>query len=61
MNRQDITPEQEAAERSKTSGRTKLVRLIGLILVLFVWLGLAGVGGPLVFERSAASCSGVMS
>ena len=52
MNRQDITPEQEAAERSKTSGRTKLVRLIGLILVLFVWLGLAGVGGPLVGRLS---------
>jgi len=52
LNRQDITPEQEAAERSKTSGRTKLVRLIALILVLFVWLGLAGVGGPLVGRLS---------
>jgi RND superfamily putative drug exporter len=48
LKRHDVTPEQEAAERSKTGGRTRLVRLISLVLVLFVWLGLAGVGGPLV-------------
>jgi len=52
LNRHVITPEQEAAERSKTSGRTKLVRVIALVLVLFVWLGLAGVGGPLVGRLS---------
>ena len=52
MNRHDITPEQEVAERAKTSGRTKLVRFIGLVLVLLVWLGLAGVGGPLVGRLS---------
>jgi RND superfamily putative drug exporter len=52
LNRHDITLEQEAAEHSKPSGRTKLIRLLGLILVLFVWLGLAGVGGPLVGRLS---------
>jgi len=52
LNRHDITPEQEVAERAKTSGRTKLVRFIGLVLVLLVWLGLAGVGGPLVGRLS---------
>jgi RND superfamily putative drug exporter len=52
LNRHDITPEQEAAERSKTSGRKKLVRLIALVMVLFAWLGLAGVGGPLVGRLS---------
>jgi RND superfamily putative drug exporter len=52
LNRHDITLEQDAAERSKPSGRTKLARLLGLILVLFVWLGLAGVGGPLVGRLS---------
>jgi putative drug exporter of the RND superfamily len=48
LNRHDITPEQEVAERAKSSGRTRLVRLVGVVLVLFVWLGLAGVGGPMV-------------
>jgi RND superfamily putative drug exporter len=52
LNRHAVTLEHEAAERSKTSGRTKLVRVIGLILVLLVWLGLAGVGGPLVGRLS---------
>jgi RND superfamily putative drug exporter len=52
LSRHDITPEQEVAERAKTSGRTKLVRLLALILVLFAWLGLAGVGGPLVGRLS---------
>jgi len=52
LNRHDVTPEQETAERSKTSGRKKLVRLIALVLVLFAWLGLAGVGGPLVGRLS---------
>ncbi|MDQ1482273.1 MAG: putative drug exporter of the superfamily, partial [Actinomycetota bacterium] len=52
MSRHDITPEQEVAERAKTSGRTKLVRLLALILVLFAWLGLAGAGGPLVGRLS---------
>ncbi|HEY5247445.1 MAG TPA: MMPL family transporter [Dermatophilaceae bacterium] len=52
MNRHDITPEQEAAERAKASARTRLIRLIGVVLVLFVWLGLAGVGGPLVGRLS---------
>ncbi len=52
MNRQDITPEQEAAERSKASGRQRLVRLIAVVMVLFVWLGLGGVGGPLVGRLS---------
>jgi len=48
----DITPEQEAAERSRPSGRTRLTRVIVTALVLFVWLGLAGVGGPLVGRLS---------
>jgi len=52
LNRHRITPEQEAAESSKTGGRTKLVRLIALGLVLFVWLALAAVGGPLVGRLS---------
>jgi len=49
---EDITPEQEAAERSKPAGRTKLTRLIVLLLVLVGWFGLAGVGGPLVGRLS---------
>jgi RND superfamily putative drug exporter len=52
LNRHDITPEQEAAERSKASGRKKLIRLVALAMVLFAWLGLAGVGGPLVGRLS---------
>jgi putative drug exporter of the RND superfamily len=52
LNRHDITPEQEVAERAKASGRKKLVRLIALVMVLFAWLGLAGVGGPLVGRLS---------
>ena len=52
MNRDGITPEQEAAESSKSSGATKMVRRIALGLVLLVWLGLAGVGGPLVGRLS---------
>ena len=52
MNRHDITPEQEAAERTKASGRKKLVRLVALVMVLCAWLGLAAVGGPLVGRLS---------
>src|SRR5664279_4481758 len=52
LNRHDITPEQEAAERAKATARTRLVRLIGVVLILFVWLGLAGAGGPLVGRLS---------
>src|SRR5665811_2155934 len=49
---EDITPEQEEAERSKPAGRTKLTRLFVLLLVLLAWFGLAGVGGPLVGRLS---------
>jgi RND superfamily putative drug exporter len=52
LNRHEVTAEQEAAERSKATARTRLVRVIGVVLVLFVWLGLAGVGGPLVGRLS---------
>jgi putative drug exporter of the RND superfamily len=52
LNRHDITPEQEAAERTRATGRTKLLRLVALVVVLFAWLGLAGVGGPLVGRLS---------
>ena len=52
MTHLDITPEQEAAERSRPPGRTKLTRLIVVVLVLFAWFGLAGVGGPLVGRLS---------
>jgi len=52
LNRHDITPEQEAAERAKATARTRLLRLIGVVLILFVWLGLAGAGGPLVGRLS---------
>jgi len=49
---EDITPEQEAAERSKPAGRTRLTHLIGVVLVLVAWFALAGVGGPLVGRLS---------
>src|SRR5450759_2443762 len=52
MARHDITPAQEVAESSKAGGRTKLARLFAVILVLLVWFGLAGVGGPLVGRLS---------
>jgi putative drug exporter of the RND superfamily len=52
MTRQDITPAQEVAESSKAGGRKKLARLFAVILVLLVWFGLAGVGGPLVGRLS---------
>ena len=52
LNRHYITPAQDSAERAKAGGRKKLVRLIALVMVLFVWLGLAGVGGPLVGRLS---------
>jgi len=48
----DITPEQEAAERSRPAGRTMLTRLFVVVLVLFSWFALAGVGGPLVGRLS---------
>ncbi|MEO6145363.1 MAG: MMPL family transporter [Dermatophilaceae bacterium] len=48
----DITPDQEAAERSKPARRTRLTRVIVMLVVLFAWLGLAGVGGPLVGRLS---------
>jgi putative drug exporter of the RND superfamily len=48
LNRVDISPEQEVAERARSSVATRLVRLTGVVLVLFVWLGLAAAGGPLV-------------
>jgi RND superfamily putative drug exporter len=52
LNRHDITPEQEAAERSRTSRRTKLLRSLCVGLVLLIWFGLSGVGGPLVGRLS---------
>jgi len=52
MTRHDITSEQEVAERTKPGGRTKLTRLVVVILVLLAWFGLAGVGGPLVGRLS---------
>jgi len=52
LTHRDITPEQETAERSGPAGRTKLTRLIVVVLVLFAWFGLAGVGGPLVGRLS---------
>jgi RND superfamily putative drug exporter len=52
LSRHDITPDQEVAERRKTSGAARLVRLLALALVLLVWLALAGVGGPLVGRLS---------
>jgi putative drug exporter of the RND superfamily len=52
LNRHDITPEQEAAERSRTGGRTRLLRWLGVGLVLLIWFGVSGVGGPLVGRLS---------
>ncbi len=52
MTHRDITREQETAERSGPARRTKLTRLIVVVLVLFAWFGLAGVGGPLVGRLS---------
>ena len=52
MSRHDITPEQELAERSPSPGRRRLIRLLGVVLVLLVWFGVAGVGGPLVGRLS---------
>ncbi len=52
MSRHDITPEQEAAERSKPASRARLTRLLAVAFVLFAWLALAGVGGPLVGRLS---------
>jgi putative drug exporter of the RND superfamily len=52
MSRHDITPEQEVAERSTSGGRTRLIRLFVVVLVLLVWFALAGVGGPLVGRLS---------
>ena len=52
MSRHDITPEQEAAERSKPARRAKLTRLLAVVLVLLAWFALAGVGGPLVGRLS---------
>jgi RND superfamily putative drug exporter len=52
LSRHDITPEQEAAERSRTRGRTRLLRSLALGLVLLIWFGLSGVGGPLVGRLS---------
>jgi len=52
LSRHDITPEQEAAERSKPARRAKLTRLLAVVLVLLAWFALAGVGGPLVGRLS---------
>jgi RND superfamily putative drug exporter len=52
LNRHDITPEQEVAERSRTSGRTRLLRSLAVAIVLLIWFGLSGVGGPLVGRLS---------
>ncbi len=52
MSRHDITPEQEAAERSKPAGRATLTRLLAVVFVLLAWFALAGVGGPLVGRLS---------
>jgi putative drug exporter of the RND superfamily len=52
VNRHVVTLEQVVAERARSSALTKLVRLIAPVLVLLVWLGLAGVGGPLVGRLS---------
>ena len=52
MNRHDITPEQEVAERSRTGGRARLLRSLAVGIVLLIWFGLSGVGGPLVGRLS---------
>jgi len=52
LSRHDITPEQEAAERSKPARRAKLTRLLAVVFVLLAWFALAGVGGPLVGRLS---------
>jgi RND superfamily putative drug exporter len=52
LSRQDVTPEQDLGERSKSSVRTRVARVVGLLLVVFVWFGLAAVGGPLVGRLS---------
>jgi len=52
LSRHDITPAQDAAERSGTGRRTRLLRSIGVGLVLLIWFGLSGVGGPLVGRLS---------
>jgi putative drug exporter of the RND superfamily len=52
LSRHDITSQQEVAERAKATGRKRFFRLAALVMVLFVWLGLAGVGGPLVGRLS---------
>jgi len=52
LSRHEITPEQELAERSRADRRTRLIRLLSMVLVLVAWFGLAGVGGPLVGRLS---------
>jgi len=52
MTRLEVTPEHGSGERSRPPGRTRLTRLLVLVLVLVAWFAIAGVGGPLVGRLS---------
>jgi RND superfamily putative drug exporter len=52
LNDHDVTTRHESSERSRTNRRTRLLRSIGVGLVLLIWFGLSGVGGPLVGRLS---------
>ena len=52
MTRHDTTPEQEDAERSRAPGRTRVVRLVAVLLVVLAWFAIGSVGGPLVGKLS---------
>ena len=43
---------QRVAQRSRPGRLVRLTRLLGVLLALVAWLGLAGVGGPLVGRLS---------
>jgi len=52
MSLTETTLGQEVVRDVKPGGRARLTRLLGVILVLVAWLGLAGAGGPLVGRLS---------
>ncbi|HEX8973846.1 MMPL family transporter [Oryzihumus sp.] len=52
MTRHDITPEQESAERATAPGRTRVVRLVAVLLVVLAWFAIGSIGGPLVGRLS---------